>query len=156
MVGALAFSASSFGGYSYNSLCNNLSTNPSIWILKLQILWLLLAGLSESCFWLLPLCSHSDQWACDAESRPGEDTAVCHEHGDEEELHPGHPHVIDREVTRPQNPPCCGQNCRRVGEKQFSHGCQSGKEEAFLSETDLTCTNQWTSIIQLVITVFIR
>lgn len=74
--------------------------------------------------------SHSDQWAGNAESRPGENATVRHEHGDEEELHPGHPHFANREVTWPQNPPCCRQNCGRVGEKQFSHGRQSG-EEAF-------------------------
>lgn len=76
---------------------------------------------------LTTFCLRSDQRAGHAESWPGEDSPVGHEHGDEEELHPGHPHVPDREVARSQNPARGGENCWRVGEKQFSHGCQSGK-----------------------------
>lgn len=73
----------------------------------------------------------SDKWVNNAESGPGEDTVVCNEHGDEEELHPGHPHLTDREITWPENPPSCCQNSRRVGEKQLSNGCQPGNQFLF-------------------------
>lgn len=73
----------------------------------------------------------SDKWVNNAESGPGEDTVVCNEHGDEEELHPGHPHLTDREITWPENPPSCCQNSGRVGEKQLSNGCQPGNHFFF-------------------------
>lgn len=94
-------------------------------------------------------CFHSDQRVDNAESGPGEDSAVRHEHGDEEELHPGHSHLPDREIRRPQNPPRRCEDRGGVGEKQFSHGRQPGKK---VPEVELLTDDQWERSTQSLIT----